>query len=172
MASLLIIEDGSGVEGANSYQSAADARSYADARGFSLPADDAALERLLVRACDYLETLRDDYQGSKTDAANERQFPRTGVVIDGREVADDEIPKLIKYAQAQLAVDIQDTDPEPTGDGKEVVRKKIEGATETQYAEQGDTNPQPVFTKAMNFLAPLLSTEDSDSLFTMAVVRM
>lgn len=40
----IIVEDGTGVTGANSYISLADARTYATNRGFELSADDTIAE--------------------------------------------------------------------------------------------------------------------------------
>lgn len=159
----LTIEDGTGKAGANSYVSVADARAYAALRGLSLPAagapGDAAIEVLLIKACDFIEALRGEFQGAKTSKANPLQWPRTGVTVDGFELEDDEIPDILPQAQAQLACDCyarSDATLMPTGDGREVVREKVEGAVEVQYAPLGETNPQPIFTAARALLAPLL----------------
>jgi hypothetical protein len=59
MASLLVLEDGSGVENANSYTDAATARVYAATRGITLPAvsEDGVdpVEVWLVLAAEYLD---------------------------------------------------------------------------------------------------------------------
>src|SRR4051812_42111718 len=99
----LTIEDGSGVSGANSYASVADARAYALARGLTFSAVDGDVETALVLACDKLETYR--FRGLKTDEAQALQWPRKCVYIENalHPLADDAIPARIVQAQCQLA---------------------------------------------------------------------
>lgn len=52
----LIIEDGTGVDNANSYADVAYLDSYASDRGFNIPTDDADKQVFLIRAFDYLCT--------------------------------------------------------------------------------------------------------------------
>jgi len=162
VASILIIENGEGVVGANSYISAADARSYVANRGLTLPAAGTGVdpvEVLLILAMDYLESLRAEYQGTKTAQTNPLQWPRVDVSIDSFSIASDEIPNELKLAQAQLACDSYSTgNLMPTGDGREVLSERVEGAVTVTYAQLGITNLQPIFTKARAMLSPLLST--------------
>ena len=153
----LTIEDGSGVAGANSYIDVATARTYAVARGLTLPAADGDVEALLIKAMDFIEAYRGDFQGIKTAATNPLQWPRTGVTLDGYPLAEDVIPQVLKDAQAQLAVDAQNMDLMPTGTGREVVMEKVD-VIQVQYAESGNSNPQPVFTKAEALLKPLFKS--------------
>lgn len=50
----LIVEDGSGVDNANTYVDVAYLDSYASDRGFSIPTDEADKQVFLIRAFDYL----------------------------------------------------------------------------------------------------------------------
>lgn len=154
----LVIENGSLVAGANSYVAVEDARAYADARASILPAGDAEVEAALIVAMDYLESLRAQYQGQKVDPALQSlQWPRTGVVIDGWQVPTDHIPKELKDAQCQLALEVSaGTDLMPTGDGREVIREKVD-VLETEYAPGAGGAPQPYLAKVMAFLEPLMS---------------
>ena len=153
----LTIEDGSGVAGANSYIDVVAARTYAVARGLTLPAADGDVEALLIKSMDFIEAYRGDFQGLKTAATNSLQWPRTGVTLDGYPLAEDAIPQVLKDAQAQLAVDAQNADLMPAGTGREVVMEQVD-VVQVQYAETGDTNPQPIFTKAEALLKPLLKS--------------
>lgn len=153
----LTIEDGSGVAGATSYIDVAAARTYAVARGLALPAADGEVEALLIKAMDFIEAYRGDFQGLKTAATNPLQWPRTGVTLDGYPLAEDAIPQVLKDAQAQLAVDAQNADLMPTGTGREVVMERVD-VVQVQYAESGNTNPQPIFTKAEALLKPLFKS--------------
>ncbi|HEY6021819.1 MAG TPA: DnaT-like ssDNA-binding protein [Candidatus Paceibacterota bacterium] len=128
----LTVEDGTGVAGANSYVSLADARAYALARGATLPAVDASLEALLIRGMDYLESKRDIYTGTKT-YTDKLQWPRTDAVIDDLDVAIDFIPEELKSAQCQLAIELQTYDPLGSTSGQIPKMEKV-GDIEVQYA--------------------------------------
>lgn len=160
MPTILVIEDGTGVVGANSYATAAEVRAYATARGLTVPAvgapGDLTIETALVKACDLLE--RYDYKGNKTTASNELQWPRSDVfVFDATTaLADDEIPGLLKKVQCQLAVEAAaGTDLQPTGTGREVVKEKVD-VIEVTYAEMKSGSITPQFNKAEEMLEPLL----------------
>ena len=150
----LTIEDGTGIAGANSYITVEDAQGYADLRGLSV----TITEALLIKACDYLESLRGDYQGEKTDGDNALQWPRSGVTVDGFDIGTDEIPDILIRAQAQLACDAATVDLMPNGTGREIIATSVEGAVTVQYAASGDTAPQPDLTAARALIAPLLRT--------------
>jgi hypothetical protein len=159
----LVIEDGSGVTGANSYISEADARTYASDRGLTLPAAGTGTDpliALLIKAKDYIESFRAEFQGVKAASTNPLQWPRSGAYLDGYLIGDDEVPDVLPQAQAQLAIDAYNggvaQDLMPSSDGREVVAEAVEGAVSVQYAQNGDNNPQPMFTAARALLEPLL----------------
>lgn len=159
----LTVEDGSLPDGANSYVSVSDTRAFALARGLTLPTTDAAVEVLLIKALDYIEALRAEFQGSKLSADQELQWPREGVVVDGYPVDADAIPSVLVKAQMQLACDVASLGTlTPVGDGRVVIKERIEGAVEVQYADHGDSNPQPQLTAARALLAPLLEGGGSE----------
>jgi hypothetical protein len=150
----LTVEDGSVVAGANSYVSVSDAQAYATARGIVV----TVTEALLLKAIDYLESLRAEYQGIKTDGSQSLQWPRSGVYLDGYEVGEDEIPDVLINAQIRLACEAYTYDLMPTTEGREVIMERVEGAVTVQYAPSGDVAPQPTFTAASAMLAPLLKS--------------
>lgn len=129
----LIIEDGSGVPGANSYNSVTEIRTYASARGIMLPTADEDVEVLAVQATDYLETFRNDYQGKKTEVTQDLQFPRTGVVIEDYDVPSNEILKLLKQAHAQAASEAYEQDLLPNK--AQVAKKEKVDVIEVEYQE-------------------------------------
>jgi hypothetical protein len=157
----LTVEDGTGVAGADTYASVSYTQAYAAKRGLSLPigagADDA-IEVLLTKALDYFEANRASLQGYKTAEGQSLQYPRKDVYIDGNLVASNTIPKEVLMVQAQLACDEYATPGvlQPNSDGREIVRERIEGAIETEWAQTGDSNSQPQLTKARALIAPLL----------------
>lgn len=148
-----IIEDGTGVAGATSYATVAQAQAYATDRGLSLPAAEADVQKLLIKACDFLQSLEDQYQGSRTDAEQALAWPRSGVTVFGtRLVEDDAIPSMLVQAQCQLAVDLVDNDLQPTDQGKEVQTETV-GPLSTTYFRSGTSVAQPA--KALALLEPL-----------------
>jgi hypothetical protein len=164
----LTIEDGSGVAGANSYATVAEARAYALARGLSLPAGDSDVEKALVLACDKIETYK--FKGRKTDEANALEWPRAGVYVGSSEIefANDEIPDRLKSAQCQFAAEsAAGTNLQPTGTGREVIRTKVD-VLETEYAPRGSGSVTPQFNKAEALLAALLA---SGGAFGLTVTR-
>lgn len=173
----LVVEDGTRPSGANSYISVSDARAYATARGLTFPADtvlgNAEAETLLITAMDLLESYRSRYKGTKVTRDQALQWPRYGVEdVDGYAYDSDEIPDILTMAQAKLAIDAQTVELQPNSDGRAVVREKVEGAVEVQYADSGDNCPQPVFAAAEALLAPLLRSGGTIAGASLSVVRV
>lgn len=128
------VEDGTGKSDATSYVTAAEARQYAQARGFTL-GDDAQVEARLQLAMDYLEAQRSRYQGHKTHPGVQAlQWPRAGVVIDCRyKLPDNVIPVELKNAQMQAVVELAaGFTLMPSSDGRFVKREKVD-VIETEY---------------------------------------
>lgn len=149
----LIIEDGTGVSGANSYISVAEARAFADLRNLLLPSGDAQLEILIVKAFDYLEAL--DYKGEEANPPQDASFPRKNLYIQGVLFPDSQIPFKLKQAQSQLVYEAQSIDLQPTGNGKEVTKEKVD-VVEVEYSEKGINVARPTFTKVNGFLRDLV----------------
>lgn len=161
----LIVEDGTGVSGANSYVTAADAIAYATGRGIPFPTDDTTVETLLINAMDYLETYRDRFTGKPVSSTQSLQYPRECSTVDGVAFPDNAIPNNLKLAECQLATDCYTTgDLMPSTDGYAVSSEKVD-VLQITYAAQGRTGPidvaAPTFPKAQAFLAPLLKTQFS-----------
>lgn len=101
----LVVEDGTGVANANSYETLDGIRAYALARGVTLSATDSVVEAQAHKAMDFLEAQRGRYQGDKSDPANSLQFPRTGLKLDCVEIDDDVIPAILVQAQCRLVME-------------------------------------------------------------------
>lgn len=92
-----VVEDGTGVSGANSYCSVADANSYFSDRGISewVGTDDVK-SHALVRATDFIDTtFGTRFLGEKISASQSLEFPRT--LFTG-------IPKELLKACAEYAL--------------------------------------------------------------------
>ena len=132
----LVKEDGSIVAGANTYVTAAELTDYGTARGITFTGD---VEVLLLKAMDYLESLDGRFKGDRTERDQPLSWPRYGAVIENWSWASTEIPRQVVLAQLNLAIEIGDGhDPlNPTNDQLPVVRKKVDGAVEVEYANPG-----------------------------------
>ena len=151
----LIIEDGTGVDNANSYISVAEARAFASLRSLILPSSDPAVEVLIIKAFDYLESL--DYKGNHANPPQSAEFPRRDLYLQGVLFAQNEIPNKLKQAQSQLTFEAVNTDLQPTGNGKEVIKEKVD-VVEVQYSEKGINVARPTFTTVNSFLKDLLKS--------------
>jgi hypothetical protein len=99
----MIIEDGSGLEDADSYASIAKADDYHQARGndYWIAASAANKEAALVRACDYIEQGYSRlWHGARTTSRQRLSFPRYGI----EDLRYDEIPRWIIEAQCEAAL--------------------------------------------------------------------
>jgi hypothetical protein len=156
----LIIEDGTGSDpNANSYSDVESLRTYAKLRGVDLSSlGDSDCETLLIKAMDYLESKRDKYKGYKTSSSQPLQWPRSEVWIDNALLGSNEMPRELEYAQLSLAIEAKDNDLQknklPTDTGP-VIRKKVEGAVEVEYANPGTVQHVSAFAKPEALLAPL-----------------
>lgn len=190
MATTLVVEDGSGVAGANSYVSYDDAIAWAALRGYSIGADQTTAEQNLIQAVDYLEAQRSRYQGYKTNdpdifiypAVQPLQWPRTNVWIDepgqisywgllngyenitfvtGQPFPIDAIPVELINSQIMLAKNVSDgITLQPTQNGAFVTFKKI-GTLEKHFSEIINTSIAPDMLAVNGWMQPLLNNSGS-----------
>lgn len=135
----IIVEDGTGIEGANSYVDVDELREYAEARGMTFDAD--AAPTALVQAMDYVETR--SFVGTPVYAT---QFPRTGLHVNGRDYATDVVPRAVKLAQMAGAMAVmQGTDLMPTvsANARGAIRERKVGPITTVYAVARDAGSLP-----------------------------
>ena len=141
--------------GTDTYASEAELAAYASARGITVTGTPSVL---LTKAMDYLATLEDRWQGSRTSASQPLAWPRTGVYVYGTALADDAIPQSLKDAQCRLALDADSgvalLPTVSAGSKGSVIEETVDVVT-VKYAE-GANNTQPVFTAAMGLLKPLM----------------
>lgn len=131
----LIVENGSIVDGANSYVDIAFARDYADSYGLALPVDDDTLVRHLLNSQTFLGSFESRLQGSRVSPAQRLSWPRVGVNACGTVIAETEIPDSIKAAQVELAGLITSgIDLFATISGRVVKREKVD-VLEQEYSE-------------------------------------
>lgn len=156
----LIVEDGTGVANANSFVTLDEIKAAAAARGVTLPATDADIEKLSFNAIDFIVSKEGQMNGVRTFAEQDLPYPRTGVVIYSRALLPNGIPKTLKQAQIQLVFDGANGVPLFTNDTPQeaaVKRDKV-GPIETEFFEPGGTGAgmAPALDAAMSYLSPLL----------------
>lgn len=136
---MLIIESGAGDPDAESYATAAELVSYAAKFGVTIPAEEAAQEALLRRAALAMNGMK--WKGRRTHEEQALAWPREGVQVDGAYKRSNYIPREIFYGQLALATEIHadDLTPPETRQGA-VIRKRVEGAVEVEYAQINNTS--------------------------------
>lgn len=155
----LVIEDGTGVIGANTFVSAADATQYASDRGLTLPADPNALAELLIQATDFLLTYENRMSGERLfPLTQELCYPRTCVELYGQPLLDGTIPPHLKSAQIQIAVAANSGIVLfPTQSDANIVRETI-GPLTTEYdATTWSPGDLPLISAAESLLQPLFA---------------
>lgn len=106
----LIVEDGSVVAGADSYQSLATARTDASNRGLTLSDDDDTAEAQLRQAYYWLvNQYENQLQGYRVSSEQTGSMPRNNVYAYGQFlVANDTIPYQFLFAQTNAAASVND----------------------------------------------------------------
>lgn len=160
----LVVEDGSVVEGANSYASYDALLLYAEERGHSSveSADEDAAEAALVRGTSYVDgRYASRWPGSKVGGREQTlAWPRRLVVDSyGDDVPDDEIPREIVWAACEAAIRELDSPGSLTPDyvaTQQIVSESV-GPISVQYSDPGDSSGvRPVVTRIDEILWPLL----------------
>ena len=132
----LIVENGTMVNGANSYVSDADYVAYASARGYTIGAFGGAREIELIKAMDYLESYRDQFKGTKVNRDQALQWPRVSVFVDGFQIDSNSLPKELLKAQMELAYQSISYDLSPSGTYQNVQSQQL-GTLSISYFSGG-----------------------------------
>lgn len=139
----LVIENGQVVDGADSYVTAAELVTYAANYGLTIPATEGEQEALLRRAYLQMNTL--PWKGWPVNRDQTGAWPRYGVLSNGYELPSDVIPRQVKQCQMAMAGEIHadDIDPPELRKGA-VIKDRVEGAVERQYAAAKASRSTPV----------------------------
>ena len=106
----LIIENGSIVDNANSFVTAAEMVAYAALRGVTITADTTTQEQQIILAMDYLVSREQSMKGTRVSDLQELPYPRFNVRYNGYYITGSEIPKELKNAQIELAIQLGSTE--------------------------------------------------------------
>jgi hypothetical protein len=175
----LIVEDGTGMDTAQSAVSAAQLRAWAELRGITVPSNDPAgdtlIEQALVDAMDYLQ-VDICYRGELVNENQGIPFPRKCFVYEnGSTLGDSVVPNNFKTAQIRLALEVlKGTVLMPTlsGNASDYVIKDKVGPIETEYADPTKFSGKPTFTAVEALLASLIGGDCCPAVgFTFGVYR-
>ena len=98
----LIVEDGTGVEGAESYVSVATFQSWATKRGYTIPSGTSDIESLLRKGCDFIE--RKSFIGTSEFTDQGLSFPRLITASNGV-ASSTGVPVKLQTTQMLLAME-------------------------------------------------------------------
>lgn len=152
----LIVEDGTGLPDAEAYISVADASTYLAARGYTAWAAlaEAAQEAALRKGADYMgQAYGTRWQGERVSSTQALDWPRTGVVAYGFDVASDSVPAAVANANAELALRAS-TGTLSADKGQDVKRKKVD-VIEVEYMDYSTSGT--TYTAVDGMLAPFLN---------------
>ena len=142
---MLIVEDGTGLAGANAYVSIEFADKYFSARKNEAWAglDSAAKEAVIIKATDYLEAVYwGKWQGEKLKADQALAFPRRPFGM----------PAKFKFAVCELA--IKANSGELLSDIERLTTKEKVGSIEVEYRSSAD--PTTKYAYVCSLLKPFL----------------
>lgn len=158
----LVIEDGTIVAGADSFVTVAEIRDYALERGIVLSATDSDVEILARKAMDWFRSIEGTLNGTRVAKPQMLPYPRCNVTVYGFDVAETEIPELVKEVQMQAAFDANTVDLLPTHAATPTgaIKKEVVDVLETEYFRPGasaiDFNPH--LAKLDELVKPLQTT--------------
>jgi hypothetical protein len=137
IGSQLIIEDGTIVAGANSFNTDAEFLAYASIRGFNLPSTEPERDALQILAVDYLTGKEQQAKGFRVSATQNLMYPRKGVAVNNFAVSSTSIPIQLKYAQMELAAQANESELLKTGTVQNLASIEIDGVYAESYFSGG-----------------------------------
>lgn len=155
----LIPEDGTNVPNANTYGDRAGLQAFADDRGLAIGTDVDDLDRSLIVAFDFIQSLEPSFQGQRYTTGQSNAFPRQGIYVYGESV-DNTIPVQLIQGQYQLALEAGKNASGQliiNSSAQEVLSETV-GPISTTYAEKGSGSSQTDYVAAMRYLQPLFQS--------------
>lgn len=130
----LIIENGTGVEDANTYVSVEEARDIAATRGLTLSASETELSAQLVSSADRITSYEGRFSGARINGTQGLSYPRSRSYRYGSIYPDNSIPKELKLAQVMLASLLEEGVEIWSTSSAGIKREKV-GPLETEYSD-------------------------------------
>lgn len=153
----LIIEDGTGVAGANSFATEAEYIDYAASKGLTIGSDTTAREIELIQSMDYLFSRELDMQGERTDGIQENVYPRQNVFIRNIRLASNVIPIELKNSQMEGGAAANSQSLLINETNQNVSSKKLD-VLQTSFFSGGSFKNVRL-DRVINYLKPLLKNQ-------------
>lgn len=172
MTTTIVVEDGTIVDGANSYTTLSGITSYAEDYGLSdwtaTGITDTMRNQAIFKSMRYLEAL--NWKGVKYSEDQSLEWPRSYVYDKNDYLIDDDVvPQAVINAQCEIAVLMlpdSDVDLQPTYTKEDyLIESSIAGATTEKWNPNGATR-RPVNTVIRDILKGLV-----DSYFAVPIER-
>ena len=168
MATTIIVEDGSLVANANSFNSTTDIDEYFSCRGITdwAPLTGDQKNQANILAMDVLINEFGPWQGNLVECTQSLFYPRENVEIDGCDIAKTTIPSQLKNAHAELARHIAVTnrgisDTATASTPSVIESARVDVLSVTFDASSASINQsQTVRSYVRSVLAPFLSTSE------------
>jgi len=139
-----------------------DYTTYADTLGVTLPATEGERLIQLVKASQYIDMQEPHLKGVRTERDQDYAYPRDDLWINGFEYDDDEIPAIVEKVQMELALDINaGVDIFAPSNNLPVIKERVEGAVEVQYATPNGVQDRGRVSKAMELMKQLMHNNTS-----------
>ena len=170
----LVVEDGTGLANADSYQTLIDARASSSALGLILPLDDDEADIALRNGFRYVNGYEGSFSGERLTTTQSASWPRENAYRcyyrNQIAIADDEVPADIITAQMMAAVEYgKGTDISPVDDGLSIASNEVVGAVKQSYFDNGKTGSSIKITQAVEALNPLLCNSRGLTMRTLRV---
>lgn len=172
----LVVEDGSGVAGANTYADLATIEAYFTERGDTTfaAASTEAKEGAILRAMGYIETHR--WRGQRVSITQSLAWPRVGCKTrDFLEVPSDVVPVSVVYALAEASKRELTTPGTMLPDvvrGTGQLRRDKTDVLETEWFKQDKTELLVPFPAVTRFLLDYIVDPASDTSRTFNIISL
>jgi hypothetical protein len=144
----IVVEDGTGVAGANSYVTEAEYVAWLGERGLN---DNVhTISEHIYKAMDYLEAQ--NFIGVKANKNQALQWPRHSVWVDNYPVDATEIPKQLKLAQFELMLAEHNGDSLLSPVERQTVQETVGAISVTYASNQPNRRTLPAVTLALKKL--------------------
>lgn len=135
---------------------------YATAVGVTLPTDEADRTIQLVTASRFIDSQESRLMGTRTERDQDYAYPRFNLYINGYYYDTDEIPEIVKKCQMEFALEVNaGVDLFDRGYDLPVIKERVEGAIEVQYASPNGVAPALKQSNGMRLLQQLISSNAS-----------
>lgn len=130
---------------------------YATAQSVTLPETEEERLVQLVAASEYIESQEPYLKGTRSEYDQDYAYPRDGLYVDGYNYDDDSTPDLVKKVQMELAFEVNaGVDLFAVTNNLPVIKERVEGAVEVQYATPTGAQDRGRYSKAMQLIKRLM----------------